>query len=71
MCQVFGLSAPQTPPWRILHNPGPKLKELLLKAKNLEKFITKPQITVPQTPLDNKGHPLSPINCELHQNAIR
>jgi hypothetical protein len=41
MCQVFGLSAPQTPPWRILHNPGPKLKELLLKAKNLEKFITK------------------------------
>jgi len=41
MRQVFGVSAPQTPPWRILHIPGPKLKELLLKAKNLEKFITK------------------------------
>jgi hypothetical protein len=40
MCQVFSVSAPQTPPWRILHNLGVKLKELRLKSKS-KKFITK------------------------------
>jgi hypothetical protein len=40
MCQVFGVSAPQTPPWRIMHNLGVKLKELRLKSKS-KKFTTK------------------------------
>jgi hypothetical protein len=41
MCQVFGVSAPQTPPWRILHNLGVKLKELHLKIQKPEKIQRK------------------------------
>jgi hypothetical protein len=54
MRQVFGVSAPANQPWRILHNPGDRVKESHLTAKNPEKVLSqKPQIIVLQMPLNH------------------